>query len=261
MTNIVIQGICGRMGHVLVDMIAQRNDCQVIGGIDPAGCSNLPCPVYRSCNELAKQAIRPDVIIDFSHPDALPPLLAYCTAHHVPCVICTTGLSDTLRAQMDTAAKETAVFYSANMSLGINLLASLVKQMQTVLPGFDIEIIEKHHHNKLDAPSGTALLLADSINEQAEGKYHYVYDRQQKREKRDPNEIGLHAVRGGSIVGEHEVLFAGPDEVISISHTAYSRDVFASGAIAAAVYVAGKPAGTYTMQDLMQDATVQDDAQ
>lgn len=253
MTNIVLQGICGRMGHVLMDMIGQREDCRVVAGIDAAACADVPCPVVGAPDGLADLDVKPDVVIDFSLPEATDKLLDYCAAQGLPCVICTTGLSDEIKAKMKAASEKTAMFFSANMSLGINLLSQLVKKAQTVLPGFDIEIVEKHHHNKVDAPSGTALMLADAANEAAGGRYHYVYDRHDVRQKRAPDELGIHAVRGGSIVGEHEVIFAGPDEVISLSHMAYSRTVFASGAVAAALYLAGKGPGLYDMGDMLEN--------
>lgn len=252
MTNIALQGICGRMGHVLIEMIGERQDCRVVAGVDTAACEGLPCPVVDTPAGLSTLAQKPDVVIDFSLPQATEKLLEACAEQGLPCVVCTTGLSDEIKAKMKDASAKTAVFYSANMSLGINLLSQLVKKAQTVLDGFDIEIVEKHHHNKVDAPSGTALMLADAANEAAGGRYHYVYDRHDARQKRDPDELGIHAVRGGSIVGEHEVIFAGPDEVINLSHMAYSRRVFASGAVAAALYVAGKGPGLYDMNDMLE---------
>ena len=253
MTDIVIQGICGRMGRVLVEMINAREDCRVVAGIDTAACEGLPCPVYPLASGLAALPKQPDVVIDFSRPEATGRLLDYCAASGLPCVICTTGLDDALRQRMNETAQKTAVFFSANMSLGVNLLARLVKQAQSVLAGFDIEIVEKHHHNKVDAPSGTALMLADAANEAAGGRDQYVYSRHDVRQKRGPDELGLHAVRGGSIVGEHEVIFAGQDEVVSLSHRAYSRDIFAAGAVAAALYLAGKQPGLYNMNDMLEE--------
>ena len=252
MVNIVLQGACGRMGHTLATLISQRNDCIVSAGIDTCQTAEMPFPVYASIEELLKSGTKADVVIDFSLPAATSTLLTAVAKNPIPCVICTTGLPEETKEAIQETAKVSPVFFSANMSLGINLLVQLVKKAQASLPGFDIEIIEKHHHNKLDAPSGTALMLADAINEQAGGKYRYMYDRQPLRQKRDPDEIGIHAVRGGSIVGEHDVLFAGPDEVITLSHTAYSREVFANGAIAAAIYLAGKPSGLYNMQNMLE---------
>lgn len=248
MIKIAIQGINGRMGQVLVEMISQHDDCRVVAGIDMNSSDSEP-PVYSDIALLEGAA---DVLIDFSLPDATDKALDYCAQKGLPCVICTTGLSATTLDKLKTAAEKTAVFHSANMSLGINLLSRLVRQAQALLKGFDIEIVEKHHRNKLDAPSGTALMLADAVNEQAGGRYEYIYERESLRQKRSDNELGISAVRGGSIVGEHDVIFAGPDEVVTLSHTAYSRNVFASGAVAAAVFLADKGPGLYSMQDLME---------
>lgn len=248
MTNIVIQGAAGRMGRAVTQLVEERNDCRVVAGIDTFEGLAAGFPVYRSLEEMTAPA---EVLIDFSHPEATQNALLECEKRGLPSVICTTGLGEDVKALMERVSAKAPVFYSANMSLGINLLAQLVKRAQAMLPGFDIEIIEKHHHNKLDAPSGTALLLADAINEQAKGRYHYVYDRQPYRKARDADEIGIHAVRGGSIVGQHDVLFAGPDEVVTLAHAAYSREVFANGAIAAALYVRNQKPGMYSMQDMM----------
>lgn len=252
MVDIMIQGAQGRMGKVLATLIQDRQDCRVVAGIDIQGqnAASLPFPVFAN---LEQATVHADVLIDFSHPDATAAVLPACAQKKMPCVVCTTGLNNDIQQLMREAAKETAVFYSANMSLGINLLAQLVQRAQQVLDGFDIEIVERHHHYKLDAPSGTALLLADAINEQANGRYHYVYDRHAYRQERDKDEIGIHAVRAGSIVGDHEVLFAGPDETITLAHSASSRDVFATGAIAASLFLAGKPAGMYSMKNLLGD--------
>ena len=213
MTEIVIQGIGGRMGHVLCDMIAQREDCCVVAGIDMKDGEQNGIPVYDSLE---------------------------------------TGLSEELQLKVVQLSRSVPVFKSANMSMGINVLAELCKRASAVLGiNYDIEIVEQHHHNKLDAPSGTALMLADAINEENNGAYHYVYDRSSVRQKRDPKEIGISSVRGGSIVGDHEVLFCGPDEVITLRHTAYSRSIFANGAVNAAVYLAKKEPGLYDMGDLI----------
>ena len=247
MVNIIIQGIAGRMGHVLCDMIAQRTDCRVLAGIDQADGAVNGIPVYDSLDKLDGQG---DVLIDFSSPAAVEKALPYCQAHHLPAVICTTGLSEELQLKIVQLSREVPVFKSANMSLGINLLAELCKRASAILgESYDVEIIEQHHHNKLDAPSGTALLLADAINEENDGAYHYVYDRSSVRQKRDPKELGISSVRGGSIVGDHEVLFCGPDEVVTLKHTAYSRSVFANGAVSAALYLAKKEPGLYNMSD------------
>ena len=242
MTRIIIQGINGRMGKVLCELIEQREDCRVVGGVDVTPQSGA-IPVAASLEELNVEA---DVLIDFSSPAA--------TKNALPCVICTTGLDEEAETLLTEASARCAVFKSANMSMGINLLAQLAQQAAAALGlDYDIEIIEKHHHNKLDAPSGTALLLADEINKVASEPYEYVYDRHSVRKKRSPREIGLHAVRGGSIVGEHEILFCGPDEVITLGHSAGSRRVFANGAVNAAVFLANKDPGLYTMKDLMKE--------
>ena len=197
--------------------------------------------------------MKADVIIDFSNAKAVDDLLVYSVDKKIPVVLCTTGLSEEQMEQVKAASGQVAVLKSANMSLGINLLMQLLAQAATILApaGFDMEIVEKHHNQKLDAPSGTALALADSINEAMDNQYHYIYDRSQRREMRDDKEIGISAVRGGTIVGEHEVIFAGPDEVIEFKHTAYSKAVFGKGAVEAAKFLAGKPAGRYDMSDVI----------
>ncbi len=248
MTDIIIQGIHGRMGQVLCEMIAQRSDCRVVAGIDRDE-STGKIPVFTS---LESATVKGDVLIDFSIPAATKAAVAFCKKNALPMVICTTGLDDETLAEIDAAATEIAVFKSGNMSVGINLLAELCKRANAVLgTDFDIEIVEKHHHNKIDAPSGTALLLADAINESAQEQYRYVYERESVRKRREKNEIGISAIRGGSIVGEHDVLFCGPDEVITLQHTAYSRNVFANGAVNAAVFLADKTPGFYNMGDML----------
>ena len=194
-----------------------------------------------------------DVVIDFSTAKAIDALLDYCVEKKLPVVLCTTGLSEEQLERVAEASKKIAILKSANMSLGINLLLKLLKDAAKVLApaGYDIEIVERHHNQKLDAPSGTALALADSVNEALDNEYHYVYDRSQVRQKRDKKEIGISAVRGGTIVGNHEVIFAGTDEVIEFTHTAYSRSVFAKGAVEAGKYLAGKEAGMYDMGDVV----------
>lgn len=249
MTDIIIQGIGGRMGHVLCDMIAQREDCRVVAGIDLADGSQGGIPVYDSLEKLDGKG---DVLIDFSSPAAVARALPYCAAHKLPAVICTTGLSEEIQLKIVQLSREVPVLQSGNMSMGINLLMDLCKRASAVLGmNYDVEIVEQHHHNKVDAPSGTAYMLADAINEANDGAYHYVYDRSSVHEKRDPKELGISSVRGGSIVGDHEVLFCGPDEVITLKHTAYSRNIFANGAINAAVYLAKKEPGLYNMGDLI----------
>lgn len=249
MVNILIQGIQGRMGRVLCDLIAQRNDCCVVGGIDRIPMDG-PVPVVMRFDELKVKA---DVLIDFSSPEATRNAVTYCKEKALPCVICTTGLTQDDETSIQKLSQTVPVFKSANMSLGINLLAELAQRAAKLLGlDYDIEIVEKHHHNKVDAPSGTALLLADAICDVCQEKYHYVYDRHSVRQMRDPKEIGFHSVRGGSIVGEHEILFCGPDEVITLSHSAASRTVFANGAVNAALFLAGQNPGMYSMTDLLE---------
>ena len=248
MTDIIIQGICGRMGRALLEKIGARDDCRVIAGVDREPGHLGEIPIFSDFDALPCRG----VIIDFSSPAGAVAAAQYGAANGLPCVICSTGLSKADEAVLEAASAKTPIFRSANMSVGVNVLIELARQATKLLGGeFDIEIIEKHHHNKLDAPSGTALMLADAINEENNGAYHYVYDRSSVRQKRDPKEIGISAVRGGSIVGDHEVLFCGPDEVITLRHTAYSRSIFANGAVNAAVYLAKKEPGLYDMGDLI----------
>ena len=250
MTDIIIQGICGRMGRALLEKIGARDDCRVIAGVDREPGHLGEIPIFSDFDALPCRG----VIIDFSSPAGAVAAAQYGAANGLPCVICSTGLSKADEAVLEAASAKTPIFRSANMSVGVNVLIELARQATKLLGGeFDIEIIEKHHHNKLDAPSGTALMLADAINEENNGAYHYVYDRSSVRQKRDPKEIGISSVRGGSIVGDHEVLFCGPDEVITLKHTAYSRSVFANGAINAAVYLAKKEPGLYNMGNMIAE--------
>ena len=250
MTDIIIQGIGGRMGHVLCDLIAQREDCRVIAGIDVKDGEQNGISVYDSLDKLEGKG---DVIIDFSSPAAVEKALPYCEAHKLPIVVCTTGLSEELQLKVVQLSRSIPVFKSANMSMGINVLSELCKRASAILGvNYDVEIVEQHHHNKLDAPSGTAIALADVMNQAAGGDYEYVYDRSTRREKRPEKEIGISAVRGGTIVGDHDVIFAGQDEVITFSHMAYSRKLFATGAVSAARFLAGKPAGMYDMSRVIE---------
>ena len=250
MTDIIIQGINGQMGRVLCDLISKRQDCRVVAGVD-LNPGNGEIPVFTSFDQVNVTA---DVLIDFSSAVATGKAVDYCAANGLPCVICTTGLSEETLQKLEDASKKVAVFRSANMSLGVNLLVELAKKAYALLGlDYDIEIVERHHHNKVDAPSGTALMIADELNKEAGGIYHYVYDRHDVRQKRDQHEIGISAVRGGSIVGDHDILFCGPDEVITLSHGAYSRTVFANGAVNAAVFLAGKAPGYYNMDDLLKE--------
>lgn len=237
------------MGRVIASLVNEDENAQIVGGIDLIDDSSLPFPVFSSPDKVDVEA---DVIIDFSHPSCLEGIMDYAAKNHIPAVICTTGLTPEQKAYMASKATETAVFFSANMSLGVNVIIDLAKRATNVLEdNFDIEILEAHHNRKLDAPSGTALYIADAINEAAKEKKEYIYDRHSVRKKRDKNEIGIHAIRGGTIVGEHTVIFAGNDEIIELKHTALSRDVFAEGAIAAAKFMAGKKNGMYDMNDLI----------
>lgn len=252
MTKIVICGANGKMGHTIAANIAERADCTVIAGIDLNTASYADFPIVTSPAELPA---KPDVIIDFSHPASLDKLLDYGRTTGIPIVFATTGYSEEQIAAIKQASAEFPVFFSWNMSLGINLLVELAKKATALLGGqFDIEIIEKHHNQKIDAPSGTALMLANAINESLPEPYQYVYDRHSRRCKREKREIGIHAVRGGTIVGEHEILFAGLDETITLSHSATSKGVFAIGSINAAVFLSGKPAGLYDMSDLVAES-------
>ena len=250
MTDIIIQGIGGRMGHALCEMIANRSDCRVVAGIDQQDGEQNGIPVYDSLDKLDGKG---DVIIDFSAPAAVEKALTYCEAHKMPIVVCTTGLSEELQLKVVQLSRIVPVFKSANMSIGINLMSELLKKSASVLGDkYDVEIIEKHHNQKLDAPSGTAIMLADAVASALPYKAEYVYDRHERREKRPAHEIGISAIRGGTIVGEHSVLFCGRDEIIEIKHTALSREVFAVGAVDAAEYMATrKQSGMYDMNDVI----------
>lgn len=253
MTKIAITGACGKMGRVIAALCAQRSDCTVCAGIDPAGDKYADFPIFASVFDMPE---KPDVIIDFSHPSALPDLLSYGKMQGVPLVIATTGYTDEERAQINAAAAQIPVFFTFNMSLGINLLVELARKATQILGGqFDIEIVEKHHNLKKDAPSGTAIMIAEAINEELGGSDRFVYDRHSVRKPRGKDEIGIHSVRGGTIVGEHEVIFAGHDEVITLAHSAQSKEVFAAGAVNAAVFLGSgsRPAGLYTMSDLIKE--------
>ena len=250
MTRAIMNGCNGKMGQCITGICAQDEDIEIVAGIDTYDGIKNDYPVFASLKECTVDA---DVIIDFSNAKAVDALLAYGVEKQIPIVLCTTGLSEQQLADVEKAYEKVAILKSANMSLGINTLMELLKKAAQVFApaGFDMEIVEKHHNQKLDAPSGTALMLADAINEENNGAYHYVYDRSSVRQKRDPKEIGISAVRGGSIVGDHEVLFCGPDEVITLRHTAYSRNIFANGAVNAAVYLAKKEPGLYNMGDMI----------
>lgn len=248
MLKIILSGCNGKMGRVITDIVNKRNDASIVAGVDLDISQNGPFPVFNSFNDITVDA---DVIIDFSNPAALNNLLSFAKAKKLGVVVATTGFSDEQIADIKSASAEIPVFFSFNMSLGINLLAELCRKAATILEGFDIEIIEKHHNQKIDAPSGTAILLANEINDELNGKMNYEYDRHSKREKRTETEIGIHAVRGGTIVGEHEVIFAGRDEIITLSHSARSKEVFAVGAVNAAFFLNGKAPALYSMKELV----------
>jgi 4-hydroxy-tetrahydrodipicolinate reductase len=252
MVKAVMHGCNGHMGRVITELCNGDSDIEIVAGVDKFKGIDNKYPVFDTISDVDVDF---DVIIDFSNAAAVDGLLDYCEQKGKPVVLCTTGLSDEMIAHVDKASKTTAVLRSANMSLGINTLFDLCKKATQVFAdaGFDIEIVEKHHNQKLDAPSGTALALADACNEALEEDYEYCYGRADRREKRPKNEIGISSVRGGNIVGEHEVIFAGLDEVITIKHTAYSKSVFAKGAVEAAKFLAGKPAGLYDMKQVISD--------
>jgi len=238
------------MGHVISDLIRDMDQVEVAAGVDVTIPAHPAYPVYQSLKEVDRDV---DVIIDFSIAAAVDSVLDYAVEKGIPLVECTTGLSEDTLAHLKNASESVAILRSANMSLGVNTLLKLLKEAVKVLgpAGFDIDIVEKHHRRKLDAPSGTALALADSINEAADGRYSYTFDRSSRRMARPADEIGISAVRGGSIVGEHEVIFAGTDEVIEFKHTAYSRAIFGKGAITAAIFLADQPAGLYDMSHVI----------
>lgn len=250
MVRAIMHGCNGKMGQMIAGLIAADEEIELVAGVDAYDEGKNSFPVYKSIAECAVEA---DVVIDFSAAPAVDSLLEGCVAKKLPCVLCTTGLSEQQIEKVKEVSTKVAILKSANMSLGINMLLKLLKEATATLApaGFDIEIVEKHHNQKVDAPSGTALALADSINEELDNSYQYVYDRSQVREKRSQKEIGISAVRGGTIVGDHDVIFAGADEVITFSHRAYSKAVFGKGAIQAAKFLAGKAAGMYDMSDVI----------
>lgn len=251
MVRVIMHGCNGHMGQVITNMVKEDPEIEITAGIDPVDCRDNGYPVFPNLDACTEEA---DVIIDFTSAKAADGLLEYCAKKKMPVVLCSTGLNEEQLKKVEETSHETAVLKSANMSLGINMLMKILQDAAKVLvpAGFDIEIVEKHHNRKLDAPSGTALALADAINDGVlDGAYAYKYDRSQDHQKREKKEIGISAVRGGSIVGEHDVIFAGTDEVITFQHTAYSRAIFAKGAIQAAKFLAGKPAGYYQMSHVI----------
>ncbi len=250
MINAIMHGCNGKMGQVITGLAAEDQEIRIVAGVDAFDRKQVTYPVFSSLEECTVEA---DVVIDFSAAPAVDELLAACIQKKLPCVLCTTGLSGEQLQRVQEASEQIAVLKSANMSLGINMLLQLLKEAAGLLApaGFDIEIVEKHHNQKIDAPSGTAIALADSMNEELSGEYDYIFDRSKSREKRSRKEIGISAVRGGTIVGDHDVIFAGPDEVITFSHRAYSKAVFGKGALQAAKFLAGKPAGMYDMSHVI----------
>lgn len=253
MTLIVLNGATGSMGKKVVDVVEKNSKkFKIVLGID----INYKKKSYKEINILNKwpQNFKADVLIDFSHPDSLEDVLKFATTNKMPLVIATTGYSKIQIQKIKNASEEIPIFFTFNMSLGVNLMVNLVTKAYSILKeNFNIEIIEKHHNQKIDSPSGTALMLAQAINEKANGRFKYVYNRQSIRKKREENEIGIHSIRGGTIVGEHEVLFAGNDEILTISHTATSKSVFAQGALKAAEFIKTKKQGLFNMTDIVRD--------
>lgn len=250
MIDIILVGCNGKMGQVICRLAEKDPEVQIVCGVDISGEKKNDFPVYTEFNS----AIKGDAIIDFSHPSALTGTLEFAKSTHIPAVIATTGFSDEQMAELARAANEAPIFFSANMSLGINLLIQLAQRATQLLEdSFDIEIVEKHHNQKIDAPSGTALAIADAINDVSKAENEYVYDRHDVRKKRSKREIGLHSVRGGTIVGEHTVIFAGQDEIVELTHRATSKEIFAVGAVKAAKFLVGKGPGMYNMRDLVAE--------
>ena len=250
MTRVIMNGCNGKMGQSITNICKEDPEVEIVARIDLYDGIKNDYPVFSSIDECDVEA---DVVIDFSNVKAVDSLLDYCVKNTIPVVLCTTGLTDEQLARIENDSKKVAILKSANMSLGVNTLMELLKKAALVFApaGFDMEIVEKHHNLKLDAPSGTALALADSMNEALDNAYEYKYDRSKELKKRDKYEIGISAVRGGNIVGEHEVIFAGQDEVITFKHTAYSKAVFGKGAVEAAKFLNGKAPGRYDMADVI----------
>ncbi len=250
MTRIIMNGCNGKMGQVISGLVAADAEAEIVAGIDVTDNGHNPYPVFTDINDCDVEA---DCLIDFSTASAVDKMLDYCVARNLPCVLCTTGLDAGQLGKAEECSKKIALLRSANMSLGVNLLLKLVRDAAGLLApaGFDMEIVEKHHNLKIDAPSGTALALADAINGELGGGYEYIYDRSSRRESRPRKEIGISAVRGGTIVGDHDTIFAGPDEVITLSHRAYSKAAFGKGAVQAAKFLAKQAAGMYDMSDVI----------
>ena len=250
MIKVIMHGCNGRMGQTITGLLSNDTEARIVAGVDMVDCRDNGYPVFTN---LADCNVEADVVIDFASSKAVDGLLDYCVERQIPVVLCTTGLSNEQLLHVEEASKKVAVLKSGNMSLGINTMAKVMKAVTKVLTdaGVDVEIVEKHHNQKIDAPSGTALMLADAVNEQLNNEYEYCYDRSQIREKRPEKQIGISAVRGGSIVGEHEVIFAGTDEVLEFKHTAYSKAIFAKGAVQAAKFLKGQKVGMYSMKDVI----------
>ena len=249
MIKAILVGACGKMGKNITECAATNDEIKIVAGVDKYN-SGMAYPVF---SDFSKIDLEADVIIDFSNPALLNELLEFAKSKKLPLVIATTGYNESQIKQIEEASKFIPIFFTFNMSLGVNLLCSLAKRAASILgDDFDIEIIEKHHNQKLDAPSGTAIMLANALNGVFNDKLKYEYDRHTKRAKRNKNEIGIHSVRGGTIVGEHDVIFAGRDEVITLSHAAHSKQVFAVGALRAAKFIATKPNGMYSMNDILK---------
>lgn len=250
MIKIILCGCNGKMGQVISEIVGNDAEAQIVAGIDLNTEAKNGYPVFAQITDCNREA---DVMIDFSHPSVLSEMLQYSIEKQIPLVLCTTGLSQEQIEEVKKAAKQVAILRSANMSLGINILLKLIQEAAKILApaGFDMEIVERHHNQKLDAPSGTALALADSLNAAMNDTYFYKYGRSAERAKRNGKEIGISAVRGGTIVGEHEIIFAGRDEVVELKHTAYSKAIFGNGAVQAAKFLAGKAAGIYDMSDVI----------
>ena len=249
MVRLILSGCNGKMGRVITACVAERCDCEIVAGFDINTESHAGFPVYANP---ANCSIEADALIDFSHPSALAGVLAYARERRLPAVIATTGLNEEQVQSIKDASAVIPTFFSANMSLGISLLMELVKKAAAILGNdFDVEILEKHHNQTLDAPSGTAIMLADAAREGLSYTPKYVYERHSVRKKREKEEIGFSSIRGGTIVGEHDVIFAGHDEIVTLSHTAMSKEIFAVGAINAALFLTAQPAGYYNMADLV----------
>jgi 4-hydroxy-tetrahydrodipicolinate reductase len=250
-TRIFLSGCMGRMGRVITEMVEGYDDAVIVAGSDVVENPASDFPIYKDPMECKEEF---DVIIDFSHVSAFAAITKLAETSKKPIVMCTTGLSDEQKQELTALSTKVGVFYSGNMSLGINVLINLVKKAAAQLyPDFDIELVEEHHNKKLDAPSGTALMIADAMNETLNNQLEYVYERQSKRAQREKKELGIHSIRGGNIVGEHKVMFIGGEEILTVSHSAQTRSVFGRGAVAAARYMVGKNPGMYDMQDMIGD--------